>query len=214
MASRLGARIFAQAVRPSVRAAGRTASRRCMSSNGHAAKSSDTPWIIGSAVVFGPAAVWLLLPQSDANKKAHDVAFKQANAGAHTVGESKKDDQPEPEPSGEDPKDAESSDDKQGGDGSITDAEGETVSGKEVNESMQQSFNEDSPPDAQAAEEKKAKDDKWAEGAPGQTEEAEKKPDQKEKPSEKKGGEAPSNLGDARETSKSGETPKESGASK
>ena len=58
------------------------------------------------------------------------------------------------------------------------------------------------PPDAQAAEEKKAKDDKSAEGAPGQTEEAEKKPDQKEKPSEKKDAEAPSDLGDARKTAK------------
>ncbi|EPS97561.1 hypothetical protein FOMPIDRAFT_1025004 [Fomitopsis schrenkii] len=215
MASRLGGRIFAQAVRPSVRGAARTTGRRGMSSSGHAAKSSDTPWIIGSAVVFGPAAVWLLLPQS--NKKTHDVAFSQADRGAHTVGESK---QPEPaqepEPSsGEktsaDSKDTNSSEEeKKPEDGSLTDAEGETISAKEVNESMEQSFNEDSPVDAQTSEEKQAKDDKGVEGAP----EAETKPDPKDKPSEKKGDESPSDLGDARKTSKDGEAPKQSDASK
>lgn len=62
--------------------------------------------------------------------------------------------------------------------------------------------NEDSPVDAQASEEKQAQDDKWAEGAPGQTSEAETKPDQKEKPSQKQGDESPSDLGEARQTSK------------
>lgn len=46
MASRLGGRIFARAVRPSVRSAARTTGRRGMSSSGHTAKSSDTPWIV------------------------------------------------------------------------------------------------------------------------------------------------------------------------
>ncbi|KAH9936586.1 uncharacterized protein B0H18DRAFT_974522 [Fomitopsis serialis] len=219
MTSRLGRRIFAQAVRPSVRATGRTtgAGRRCMSSTADAAKSSDMPWIIGSAVVFGPAAVWLLTSQSD--KKTLDVAFSQADRGAHSLGDSKKDAENTPESSGEDasaePKEAEETENTQESSdkGAVTDSEGETVSGKEVNESMQQSFNEDSPPDAQAAEEKEAKDGKWTEGAPGQSSEAETKPDQKEKPTEKKG-EAPSDLGDARKTAKGGEAPKESGASK
>ncbi|KAH9841782.1 uncharacterized protein C8Q71DRAFT_738796 [Rhodofomes roseus] len=206
MASRLGRRIFAQAVRPSLRTTGRTAGRRCMSSSAEAGKSSDMPWIIGSAITFGPLAIWLI--SSGSTKKSHDVALSHSNDGAYSV---KNEDESAPEPSGEEAEDKpESSESKD----AITDSDGETVSGKEVNESMQQSFNEDSPPDAQAAEEKKAKDGKWAEGAPGQTSEAETKPEQKEKPTEKKGGEAPSDLGDARKTSKGGEAPKESGASK
>ena len=55
--------------------------------------------------------------------------------------------------------------------------------------------------DAQASEEKEAKGDQWAEGAPGQTSEAETTPEQKEKPSQK-GDESPSDLGEARQTSK------------
>ena len=63
--------------------------------------------------------------------------------------------------------------------------------------------------DAQASEEKQAKDDKWAEGAPGQTSEAETKPDQKEKPGRSHTGtfqdssdDGPTNLGDARKSAK------------
>lgn len=63
--------------------------------------------------------------------------------------------------------------------------------------------NEDSPVDAQASEEKPAKDDKEADSAP----EAETKPDEKDTPSEKKRDESPSDLGDARQTSKVRTTP-------
>lgn len=67
-----------------------------------------------------------------------------------------------------------------------------------------QTQNEDSPVDAQASEEKQAKDDKGTEDAPSQTSdsEAESKPDQKETSSQKEGGDSPSDLGEARQTSK------------
>lgn len=106
----------------------------------------------------------------------------------------------------------------------MTDADGETVSGEEVKESIQQaavSFpfllpakahyvpltcpqSNDLPPDAQAQEEQDAK---FSSGSPGMTSEAESKPDQKEEPqtqshtgtlqSDEDSG--PTNIGDARQ---------------
>jgi len=35
------------------------------------ATSSDTPWIIGSALIFGPALLWCLAPPSDSPHHAH-----------------------------------------------------------------------------------------------------------------------------------------------
>ncbi|KZT09255.1 uncharacterized protein LAESUDRAFT_647232 [Laetiporus sulphureus 93-53] len=156
MASRAGRRVFAQALRPTARV-GRSTGRRCMSTAEHGAHStgSDKPWI----------AIWLLSPpakQADHHGPAHGHAEKKGPSVPVEGDEGTE----VPAEEGAD-KDA------------ITDAEGVTVSGKEVQESIQQAANEDLPPDAQAAEEKEAK---GSSGSPGGIEEAEKTPDQKEKP--------------------------------
>ncbi|KAF5369434.1 hypothetical protein D9758_002489 [Tetrapyrgos nigripes] len=58
-------RVTARPTRSNVSLRGLRASRRGMSSTTEAAKkSSDMPWIIGSALVFGPATLYLLSPSS------------------------------------------------------------------------------------------------------------------------------------------------------
>ncbi|KAJ3573990.1 hypothetical protein NP233_g2067 [Leucocoprinus birnbaumii] len=49
--------------------------RRYMSAESHGAhaKSSDTPWIIGAAVVFGPAFLYLLSPSARKARAEHAV---------------------------------------------------------------------------------------------------------------------------------------------
>jgi len=76
MSARLARTIFASATRrtpTSVPLSVGRVSRRTMSATSHAsAKSSgDTPWMIGSLLVFGPALLYLLSPS--AKKNTHGV---------------------------------------------------------------------------------------------------------------------------------------------
>ncbi|KAF8799012.1 hypothetical protein BYT27DRAFT_7202762 [Phlegmacium glaucopus] len=75
MSARLARTVFASATRRqpiSVPLSVARVSRRTMSATSHApAKSSDTPWMIGSLVVFGPALLYLLSPS--ARKNTHGV---------------------------------------------------------------------------------------------------------------------------------------------
>ncbi|KAJ8468501.1 hypothetical protein ONZ51_g9604 [Trametes cubensis] len=204
MASRaFSRRLLSSALRAPARPAGR---RFASTSSGHGAKqSSDTPWMIGSALVFGPIAAYLLTSQGkDKGKHAADAHHGKA-AKAHAPSEElepAKDEQPA-EQSEQEPA-SESSDGKLHGAPAMTDSEGTTASAEEINASMKQAFR---------AEEQ---DDKFSQGAPGQTEEAETKPDQKEKPGKSHTGtlqsdedSGPTNLGDAREQAKSEKAPKE-----
>ncbi|KAF9805165.1 hypothetical protein IEO21_09184 [Rhodonia placenta] len=209
MATRLGRRFISQVARPTARVA-RTVNatgRRCMSTAEHGAHptGSDTPWMIGSALVFGPALIYLLYPSS--KKSSHTAAHTH---GAHDEHHEKQ--EPEaPAEQEETQEEAPASEEKQD---SVTDADGETVSGEEVKESIQQAASNDLPPDAQAQEEQDAK---FSSGSPGMTSEAESKPDQKEEPqtqshtgtlqSDEDSG--PTNIGDARQAAASGEAPKE-----
>ncbi|KAI0629741.1 hypothetical protein C8Q77DRAFT_1138165 [Trametes polyzona] len=228
MASRaFSRRVLAQSLRApaAARAAARPAGRRFASSSvEHGAKqSSDTPWIIGSALVFGPAAVYILTSSGKEKGKHSADAHHAKAAKAHAPSEEslKKDEAPQEEApapaqdeSAKDEQPVEQADDgKLHGSSGLTDSEGTTISAEEANASMKQAFKSNIPEDAQRAEEK---DDQFADGAPGQTSEAETKPDQKEKPGRSHTGtlqseddSGPTDLGDAREKATSKEAPKE-----
>lgn len=63
---------FRTASRPASNPVFRTPARRPMSSSGQTHSTpSDTPWMIGSALVFGPALIWCLAPQSTKSKTDH-----------------------------------------------------------------------------------------------------------------------------------------------
>ncbi|KDQ62622.1 hypothetical protein JAAARDRAFT_66314 [Jaapia argillacea MUCL 33604] len=236
MASRFGQRTVSQAFRAASRSTFQrvnAGAKRRMASTSHAPKpDSDTPWIIGSALVFGPAILYLLFPSG--KDKAHEHGATQdkhfdSKAVANPV--PAKEELPAEEPaaeaeaeSTEAPQEEQKSDDapsEEPSDGAeMTDDDGEAVSGKDVKESMEQGFNTDSPKDAQAAEEGKAEEgeeDKHAEGAPEQTSEAEADHEQKSKPQEetKEGtfqsskDDGPTELSAPREAARKKTTPKE-----
>ncbi|KIP09682.1 hypothetical protein PHLGIDRAFT_307762 [Phlebiopsis gigantea 11061_1 CR5-6] len=70
MSFQLPRALLFKAARPAVRVAGRNAGRRTMSNAAHASQpKSDKPWIIGSTIVFGSAAVYLVSPPG--KQKAH-----------------------------------------------------------------------------------------------------------------------------------------------
>ncbi|KAH8082023.1 hypothetical protein BXZ70DRAFT_910850 [Cristinia sonorae] len=193
MASRLGRRALAQLARPNLRFNAQNASRRSMSSSAHSTPKSDKPWIIASALVFGPAAVYLLSPPAKAKAHdAHHASLPKHNPTPHT-----------PIPDTPLP---------------VKDDEGTEVPAKEVEDSAKAAFNDDSPKDAQASEEGKSEQPEGEstpeepkpeepavpEGADPETAETE----QKEKPSAQTE-ESPNDLGEARERSKSGQAPKD-----
>jgi len=91
------------------------------------------PWIIGSTVVFVPTILYLLRPKED-----HGHRHGHGDDHAHTHHEKDAHDEHKATETSEP--------------ASITDDEGTEVSGEEVNASMQQSFESNSPKDAQAAE--------------------------------------------------------------
>jgi len=192
-------------------------------------QGDDKPWMIGSLVVFGSLAAYLVTGSS--KEAAHHKAAEHDHPAKATSTKSpgkEEVDEPSPEEHAEaeanldkaakegSPDSHELSDDK-GADGdAVTDDEGNTASGEEIKSSMQQAFNEDSPKDAQDHEEAGSKDAKFEDGAPSQTSEAETKPDQKEKPGESHTGTlqseddtGPSKVGDARAHAKSGKAPKQ-----
>ncbi|OJT14701.1 hypothetical protein TRAPUB_8754 [Trametes pubescens] len=214
-------RLFASLRTPaSARAAARPAGRRFASTSvEHGAKqSSDLPWMIGSALVFGPAAVYLLTSSGKEKGKHNADAHHDKAAKAHAPSEElvKKEEAPAPAEDTEASKDeqpAEQSEAAPADDGAVTDDEGTTVSAKDVDASVKQASDSDSPADAQRAEEHDAK---FSQGAPGQTAEAETEHEQKEKPGsshsgtvQSEGDSGPTDLGDAREKSKSKQAPKE-----
>ncbi|KAH9924298.1 uncharacterized protein BXZ73DRAFT_79268 [Epithele typhae] len=168
MASRFAHRLVT-AARPAARVSTRSAGRRFASSGpGHAAKeSSDTPWMIGSALVFGPVIAYLLFPSSK-EKAKHTAAHPRAHDGLSHVPEpvaakqpasEPKPEAPEPEDvqkstaqavASDSPKDAQnaeetgsdsaSEDGKVHGSPAMTDSEGTTASAEEVDESMNKAF--------------------------------------------------------------------------
>lgn len=105
--------------------------RRMASSHaGHSSGGNEKYWRIGSALIFGPALLYLLSPagrktaheHTDEHMHEHEVEPVSA-AAAHA-------DEPP-----------------------MTDDEGTAVSGEEIKESIAQAITEDSPKDAQAHEE-------------------------------------------------------------
>ncbi|CDO76699.1 hypothetical protein BN946_scf184975.g8 [Trametes cinnabarina] len=235
MASRaFSRRLFASALRAPAAVRPAAGRRLASTSAEHGAKqSSDTPWMIGSALVFGPIALYLLTTQGKEKGKHSADGHHARAAKAHAPSEqSIQKEEPAPEPASEEaPKDEQpaeqtdsSSDGKLHGAQPMTDSEGTTVSAEEIDGSMKQAFvrtlsvsrritKANVPEDAQRAEENDAK---FADGAPGQTAEAETKPDQKEKPGHHHAGtlqsdddSGPTNMGDAREKATSKEAPKQ-----
>ncbi|KAG8214500.1 hypothetical protein J3R82DRAFT_9556 [Butyriboletus roseoflavus] len=130
--SRLSAWVNLNAAARSSRA---TLTRRMMSSESHASHDgstpSETPWIIGSALVFGPLFLYLVSPS--ARKGSHGNHGHKSNPDEHGDKhaqhvESHQDVTP------------------------IADDEGTEVSGQEVKESMEKAFETDSPKDGQERE--------------------------------------------------------------
>ncbi|KAF8555252.1 hypothetical protein OG21DRAFT_1496427 [Imleria badia] len=149
--SRVAHRLFSSSLRSSTRVNLNTAARspraactrRMMSSESHASHASapsDRPWIIGSALVFGPLLLYLVSPSSrkgshdhtDYGHKSHHVEHED-NHVQHVESNREGDIKP------------------------IADDEGTEVSGQEVKESMEKAFEADSPKDAQEREEMVAK---------------------------------------------------------
>ncbi|PPQ85169.1 hypothetical protein CVT25_004176 [Psilocybe cyanescens] len=74
MSARLARSAFQSATRraqTTVSSSAARVSRRAMSSTSGGAKSSDTPWIIGASLVFGPAFLYLVSPS--ARKNQHGI---------------------------------------------------------------------------------------------------------------------------------------------
>lgn len=124
----------------SVRSSFATFSRRTMASAAphasHGNYGSDTPWMVGSALVFGPAVLYLLSPSARKTSHAHEAEHSQsAHRGdtSHHV---------EPHTAATP---------------TMKDDEGTEVSGEEIKQSMEQAFVADSPKDAQEHEEAVAK---------------------------------------------------------
>ncbi|OJA09996.1 hypothetical protein AZE42_03819 [Rhizopogon vesiculosus] len=111
-------------------------SRRTMASSAphasHGSQGSDTVWMIGSALVFGPAFLYLLSPSA---RKTGDSHASEHSHGAHRSDASH---HAEPQPA-------------------VKDDEGAEVSGDEIKDSMDKAFDADSPKDAQEHEEVVAK---------------------------------------------------------
>ncbi|KAJ4482332.1 hypothetical protein J3R30DRAFT_3699772 [Lentinula aciculospora] len=90
MSSRAPRQLFAASLRASARSSKTNAysnlhaSRRAMSSTAEAVKkNSDMPWIIGSAVVFGPAFLYLVSPASRKSAPHHDSHGKHEKKRDH-----------------------------------------------------------------------------------------------------------------------------------
>jgi len=87
MASRAARSVFSAAARASRRPArvAQHIGRRynSTSSHGSSATSSDKPWIIGSAVIFGPALLYLLSPSARKKSAEHAVHHDKEHEPAH-----------------------------------------------------------------------------------------------------------------------------------
>jgi hypothetical protein len=181
MASRLGGRTFAPALRRVVHRQAHGTARRQFSSHTHGASNSgsgDTPWKIGSALIFIPTIIYLLSPSARSDShKAHGAAGHDAHAESTHKTPSKSE-------------------------ATITDDEGTEVTVEEVKESIAQAVTQDAPKEAAQAEADAAESSKSDDGAPGQTSEAETANEQSEEPDD---GTPQSNV-----EPKSSETPEQS----
>ncbi|KII90838.1 hypothetical protein PLICRDRAFT_39440 [Plicaturopsis crispa FD-325 SS-3] len=189
---------FSRRVLPALRSL-RTASRRSLSTAApHPAPSvgSDTPWIVGSAVVFGPigAYVWYL-KAGGGGSHGHDGGHGHDSGHAHAESHAESHTQAATP---------------------VADDEGTEAPVAEVQASVDDAASDDSPKNADAAESDSDTTTKFDSGAPGQDEEAEKGPvEQKEHPGEKKTGtfqsssdSGPTDLGDARAAAVNDKQPK------
>lgn len=93
--------------------------------------------MIGSALVFGPAVLYLVSPSARKTTHAHESQH------SHSAHRSEASHHVEPQPAAETP--------------AMKDDEGTEVSGEEIKQSMEQAFDADSPKDAQEHEEAVAK---------------------------------------------------------
>ncbi|KAN0139833.1 hypothetical protein V8E53_002495 [Lactarius tabidus] len=181
MASRLGARVFAPALHRVVHRQAHGIARRQFSSHTDGASNSgsgDTPWKIGSALIFIPTIVYLLSPSAQSNShKAHGAADHHAHAESTSKTPPKVGHIYECKPcvhvSMTLPFQSEAT---------ITDDEGTEVTVEEVKESITQAVTQDAPKEAAQAEADAAESPKSDDGAPGQTSEAETANEQSEKP--------------------------------
>jgi len=177
------------------------------SGHGEAKAKSDTPWLIASGGVTILSLAYILSPpgKSAAHHeaaKAHPIesALKSATKeGAEARGKGETPASAEAKPAQpEEPESKEQPSEDEG----VEDDEGQKASSEEVKESVDKATDTDAPKDAKAAEEQgdgKSSDDKWAEGAPGQTDAVHDHPVEQQvkksaSPNEKK----PTNIGDAR----------------
>jgi len=87
MASRAARTVFTAAARASARPArvAQHIGRRhnSASSHGSSATSSDKPWIIGSALVFGPLLLYLLSPSASKKSAEHAGHHDEEHGSAH-----------------------------------------------------------------------------------------------------------------------------------
>ncbi|KAI0304461.1 hypothetical protein B0F90DRAFT_1258819 [Multifurca ochricompacta] len=179
---------------------------RQFSSSAHGApKSNDTPWIIGSALVFVPTIGYLLSPS--ARPKPHKPHSATSHGETHVPAENT--------PKASSPQESTKNQDE----GTVSDDEGAEVPVEEVKASIAQAVTEDAPKEAAQVEVEVTESLKLDDGAPGQTSEAETSHEQKEKPQDqpKKGTlqddedsePRPTDLGKVREQSKEANAPKE-----
>jgi len=180
MTFRIGARALAPALRRVANRQAHGSARRQFSSSTHGASNSgsgDTPWLIGSALVFVPTIVYLFSPsaRSDSHKAAdHDAHAKSAPKTP-----------PPPEPTESEV--------------TIVDAEGTEVPVEEVKDSLTQAVMQDAPKEAAQAEADAAESP--------ETSEAETENEQSEKPqagtpqSDEETNSPPPDLSDAPEQS-------------
>ncbi|KAI0338867.1 hypothetical protein BDW22DRAFT_1432086 [Trametopsis cervina] len=189
-----------------------------MSSSSSASQGSDKAWIIGSALVFGPAALYLVSPSSQSQAHA---------AQQHSLPKTKES-HPEDAPVPTTPPPQETAEPESSEPSALKDDEGTEVSSKDVTDSINKAVDDDSPKDAYAAE---AGEQKEATPAPSseasgdkaisEKTEAPGKHEQKEKPGKEKDASGtlqskedsgPSDVGDARKQAKGGNDPKEAKA--
>ncbi|PBK75012.1 hypothetical protein ARMSODRAFT_951078 [Armillaria solidipes] len=164
----MASRAFTSSLRATLRrtALNRVAAPSCKrfnSTHAPSTRSSDTPWIIGSAVVFGPLFLYLLKP--DGKKEDHHHA-KSEHKPEPVVEEKEAESEPEPEapaPAAEESTpeppaaaEAEPAAETTSEPATITDDEGTPVSAEEVKESIQQAEASDAPKEAAAEEKKEA----------------------------------------------------------
>ncbi|KAF8501033.1 hypothetical protein F5888DRAFT_1801558 [Russula emetica] len=187
----------------------RTVSPRQFSASAHSApKSSDTTWMIGSALIFIPTIGYLLSPS--ARSKPHHAhsatGHGQPGAPAENTPTTP------PEPPAEPIKSEET----------IADAEGTEVPAEQVKASIIQAVTQDSPREAAQAEAEMAESTKNEDGAQGKASEAETDREQIEKPHAEPKGTAqdnkdresrPTDLGKAREQTKQVGAPKQAASS-